>query len=393
MKVLHVLYTYLPDVTGSSIRSEGILKGQISNGIDVVVVTSPFQRGYREDFDIINDVKVYRTYNNNEDLEASEKKKNIKNRIKKLISILGFSIKVYKIAKRENVDFIHAHSMFFCGLSAFVCSKILKIGFVYEYRSIWEERFDSVKFIDKLQIKIIRFLETLSMRLADKVVVLNEGLRKNVIDRGVLPDKVVVVPNAVSDELFLEAKSISFPKTIKSFGYVGNFSHIEGLDLLLKAFLDAFPRNDFSDCKLTFHGKGPYLNDLKELIDKADDGRISIAGPFERGDIIDVYKSLDCVVIPRRKLKICDVVTPLKPLEAMVFGRLVIGSNCGGIVEVCSSERNAVFFEADSIKSLSSSMRKQYENFNLSIAKNGRDFVESNRNWSDVAKLYFDVYQ
>ncbi|WP_394157428.1 glycosyltransferase [Vibrio campbellii] len=392
MKVLHVLYTYLPDVTGSSIRSEGILKGQKSNGIDVVVITSPFQKGYRKDLDVINDVKVYRTYNNREELEASENRKSIKDRIIKIISILGFSFDVYKVAKKENINVIHAHSMFFCGLPAFLCSKVLNVKFVYEYRSVWEDRFDSVTFFDRFQNKVVRFLETLSMKLADKVVVLNEGLRRNVIDRGITSDKVVIVPNAVSDDLFLDAKDITFPLSAKSFGYVGNFSHIEGLDLLVKAFLDAFPRKDFSDCKLTFHGRGPYLNSLEELLETVDDDRILIAGPFERGHIIDVYKSLDCIVIPRRKLNICDVVTPLKPLEAMAFGRLVIGSNCGGIVEVCASERNAVLFEADSIGSLSLAMKKQYESFDLSIAKNGRDFVENNRNWSDVAKIYFDVY-
>jgi len=238
VKVLHVLYNYYPDLTGSTIRSEGILKGQVHNGIDVVAVTSPFQEGYSvSDYEILDGIKVYRAKNSiDNNLEISEKEKTLFSRLKKVFLIFKFYSYLRNKAEVEAVDVIHAHSMFYCALPSILVARKLKIKSIYEFRSLWEERFKSKGVTNFIISKLIKSIETLSLKLADQVVTINQSLRDDLVRRGVNPNKIFIVPNAVENDILELATGVSAPKKVKRFGYVGNFSEIEGLELLISAF-------------------------------------------------------------------------------------------------------------------------------------------------------------
>ncbi|MEZ8879476.1 glycosyltransferase family 4 protein [Vibrio lentus] len=394
MKVLHVLYNYYPDLTGSTIRSEGILKGQVHNGIDVVAVTSPFQEGYSvSDYEILDGIKVYRAKNSiDNNLEISEKEKPLFSRLKKVFLIFKFYSYLRSKAEVEAVDVIHAHSMFYCALPSILVARKLKIKSIYEFRSLWEERFKSKGVANFILSKLIKAIETLSLKLADQVVTINKSLRDDLVSRGVNPNKIFIVPNAVENDILELAAGVSAPKQVKRFGYVGNFSEIEGLELLISAFEKAFPISDFTDTSLTFFGKGPSLNKLNEIVSNSSDKRIMIKGAFSRKDLVDIYTSLDCIVIARLNLDITQKVTPLKPLEAMAFKRLVIGSDVGGVKEVISGTDNALFFEAENVSDLSERLLQSYNGDNSKIISSGTNFVLKNRSWNNVANIYKSIY-
>ncbi|CAA0124444.1 Alpha-maltose-1-phosphate synthase [BD1-7 clade bacterium] len=397
MKVLHVLYNYFPDHTGSTIRSEGVLSGQKAIGIEVVAITSPFQSGFSDaEYETVEGVKVYRAKNVicNE-LDISEKPKSLWSRVKKLRLLLSFARYIREVAEKEQVDVIHAHSMFFCAFAAKYASKTLGIPMVYEFRSLWEERSKNQGIVSKYLSKLLKFSETLAMRAADHVVTINQGLKSNIVKRGIRDQHVTVVSNAVSSSLLSVAQNTTSSTSFCRFGYVGNFSDIEGLDLLLEAFSLSFPVDGFPDVSLSFWGRGPDLEYLSALAESKNDPRIKFCGPFSRDSVTLVYESLDCIVIPRISLPITELVTPLKPLEAMAFGRLVIGSDVGGIVEVVGGSENALLFPAGDTVALSSQLSFAHENIEpcLRTLKCGRDFVFENRNWSEVSRAYSKVYQ
>ncbi|MEL4415885.1 glycosyltransferase family 4 protein [Shewanella algae] len=391
--VLHVLYTYYPDVTGSTIRSEGILSGQLECGYNPIGVTSPFQKGITShDVECVGGIKIYRTYRQSSNFEISEKQSSIFTRIRKVLSLFYFSKKIEQIAKENKVTVIHAHSTFFCAFSSYIASRKLKIPFIYEFRSIWEERFENGNLLSRLQVAAIKKLETLALKVADGIVVINEGLKDEVINRGICSSKIVVVPNAVSSHVLEQSYNFVNPVVIKKFGYIGNYSEIEGLDVLIDAFRKSFPIKKYPDKELKFYGRGPFGEKLDKLIELSDDYRIRNYGSFGRDDIAIIYGSVDCIVNPRKKLKICDVVTPLKPLEAMAFRRLFIGSNCKGILEVCGSKENAKIFEADDVESLAMNLREAVtENCN-DIVNNGASYARNSRSWVSVSRLYNSIY-
>jgi glycosyltransferase involved in cell wall biosynthesis len=108
----------------------------------------------------------------------------------------------------------------------------------------------------------------------------------------------------------------------------------------------------------------------------------------------EVYGTLDCVVLPRCRSKLNDTVTPLKPLEAMAFNRLVGVSDVGGLVEVIGQRANAWMFEADNVQDLSAKLRQVYagEIDVRGIAVRGREFVCRERGWKAIAERYVGVY-
>lgn len=103
MKILHVLYQSLPDTAGSSIRSRDILMSQKEIGLNPIAITSPFQLPLENGrYDIINDIKYYRTYANNESLKISENKKNFYDKNKKTFSnIFIYAKSIYNCKRRK----------------------------------------------------------------------------------------------------------------------------------------------------------------------------------------------------------------------------------------------------------------------------------------------------
>ena len=315
----------------------------------------------------------------------------ILNRVKKIFYIFPFLLTICKLAKEKKVEVIHAHSMFFCAYPAFIAAKLLKISFVYEFRSVWEERFNN-----KLQNKLIKKLETYALKLADSVVVINEGLKDELLFRGINEAKIYVVPNAISKSVIELTTGFSAPNQIKNFGYIGNYSEIEGLNILIDSFCEAFPKDatNYEQYRLQFYGRGPFEPKLNQIIKTKNDKRIVNHGAFRRDDLIKVYSSVDAVVIPRLDVKICNTVTPLKPLEAMAFKRLFIGSAVGGIVEVCGGNKNqnGLFFKPGSVPGLAKIMSNIAYQVDKKTIENGARYAHTARTWDNISVLYNDVY-
>lgn len=392
MKVLHVFYNFLPDLSGSSIRSAGLLSGQVARGMNVVAVSSPFQPGFGTDpVEEYNGVRVYRTYSSGSPL-ITEKGSSLGARLRKVATFPRFVRHIRTVANNEEVGVIHAHSTFYCALAAFLVARSLRLKFVYEFRSLWEERSKSMGLLYRLQARVSRWLESLSLRLADRVVAINAALKAEIVARGVPESRVDVVPNAVDAELVEIGDEFQPPERVRRFGYVGNFSSIEGLDTLVAAFRQAFACGE--DVELLFHGSGSYESELRRIVGEANDPRIRICGAFAREEVGSVYKTLDCIVIPRIRSKLTDTVTPLKPLEAMAFKRLVGISDVQGLREVVGDSGNAWVFPPSDVNGLASGLYRIYngEVDVHGIAVRGAEYVRRHRVWSAIAGSYTEIY-
>lgn len=400
MKILHVMYSSLPDVTGSSIRSDGLLVGQSSCGLEPHVVTSPFQRPYGsgKTEELINGIKYYRTYNGKENQQISESHKPIFLRIKKLAQIVYFSYKVVKLQNALKADVVHSHSTFFCAFAGYLTAKLSKIPFVYEVRSLWEERISKKSFVNRVGIKVIKFLELHFIKSADAVVVINKSLADYIVSKGVDPQRVNVFPNCVSNELI----SANSKETWSGMGreklrlaYVGNISDIEGLDLLIESFAKVFNGNEERLEKLKIYGDGSYRKSLESSYDSFKN-IIEFMGGFERKDIFSIYQGLDCIVIPRRRSLLTMIVTPLKPLEAMAFKKLVVVSDVQGLVEVIGENSQALKFRSDDpddlVKVLENILRMESNDI-IAIIKNEFEYIESKRSWATMANGYKKMYR
>ena len=389
MKILHVLYQSIPNSAGSSIRSRDLINSQLKLGLTPIVITSPFQEPLNKNFEReeIDGIIYYRTFSNNKNEIISEKKSNFFLQLRKSLRLLSFINSVFKVAKKENIDIIHAHAMFFCAIAAKVSSLRLGIPILYEVRSLWEERYKGVSFFNDLVFSFITIFETLSMYLCDHLIVINENLRHTLSKRFLLSKQSFsIVPNGVD---------LSRVNIVKSnndnlvFAYIGTVSPIEGLDVLIRVFNNLFKQGLKN--KLLIFGDGIELNKL--IVLSNNNPLIEFRGTFLQHNISEIYSQIDVVVNPRISNFLTNSVTPLKPLEAMAYKKLVIASNIGGMRELIEHNKTGLLFKPESYIELEQTILDVLELKNFeNIISTSHKYILDNRSWEKNAKLYVQIY-
>lgn len=366
---------------------------QIEIGLDAVAITSPFQKSLN-DFDVIDDVKYYRSKKNNED-SFSDGRKPFFQRFFKIFQIFSFYNQINRRIKVEQPDILHAHAMFFCGLPALVLSRNNNIPFVYELRSLWmlEKDKKKKKHLSKSIEYILFKIECFVMKKADSVIVINENLKQVIVNSGINSSKIKIIKNAVNTTLIEKHnnKNINVRETL-NFGYIGTLTPHEGIDMLIKSFTKFNIINPKS--KLIIYGRGLEENFIKRLSLKAKN--VFFKGAINPNEISKAFNEIDVIVNPRYKTKLTDSVTPLKPLEAMAYGKIVIGSNVGGIKELINDKVNGFLFDAGDTESLLKVMNK-VSGLSLQEIKKiqtyAKEDVINNKSWLNNAYDYKSLYK
>lgn len=400
MKVFHILYQSLPQTSGSSIRSRDILLSQKSIGVDVVAITSPFQHSITgNEYDTIQGIKYYRTSKKKKESNFGSEKSTFE-KVKKLISIFSFLFQVNKWIGIEKPEIIHAHAMFYCAIPALIIGKLRNIPVIYEFRSLWmydvkkDEQRKQKSYISDFWFKLEVFL----LNKSDYVVFLNKNLENYFIEKGYSFKNSIVIDNAVNVELIKDVKNIKPKKNEANdirFGYIGTLTPYEGLILLIETFQELY--DEGYAYKLLIYGDGEQKNEIQKIIELRNDvPTIEYKGRIKSSEIYKAYNQIDVVINPRIKSQITDSVTPLKPLEAMAYEKLFIGSDVGGIVEIVKSGENGVLFKADNKESLKENLHYV---FNLSeynqtkIKSQALKYVENHKSWHQNAYRYLQLYQ
>ena len=223
---------------------------------------------------------------------------------------------------------------------------------VYEIRAFWEDARASTNPDGKpdLRYHATRRLETFVMQRADAVTVICEGLARDVIARGIPTEKVTVIPNAVDRNAFsgrgrpdpdLARKLGLAGRTV--IGFFGSFYFYEGLHLLLHAVPELRRRDP--EIAVLLAGGGPEEANLRKLAAELGlDSSVVFAGRVPHSDIQRYYDLADLLVFPRLSMRLTELVTPLKPLEAMAQERIVVASDVGGHRELVRDRETGYLF-------------------------------------------------
>ena len=277
--------------------------------------------------------------------------------------------------------------MFFCAIAALITSFRLKIPMAYEVRSLWEERYKRKNIFKHVIFSIITYLETFSMYYSDRIVVINNALKDNISKRYFLKNKIIsIVPNGVdvSNIKIIEKKNKDLV-----FGYIGTLSPIEGLDLLIKVFnqLHAYGLTN----KLIFYGDGIERRNLELLA--LNNPLIQFKGSFLPSQVSKVYSNVNIVVNPRISNLLTNSVTPLKPLEAMAYRKLVIASDVAAMHELIKNEKTGFLFKAESESALKKIIIDVLKNKKINVViDNAYNEILENRNWQINSLKYTKIY-
>ena len=277
------------------------------------------------------------------------------------------------------------------------------IPVVYEVRSFWEDAAvdHGTARQGGLRYRLTRGLETWALKRADAVTTICEGLRGDIVARGVPAEKVTVIPNAVDIEEF-SLDGTPDPALRRTLGlegawvlgFVGSFYGYEGLDLLLRAVPTIVA--EVPHTRVLLVGGGPQEAELKQLArDLGIANQVVFTGRVPHAEVQRYYDLIDVLVYPRKSMRLTDLVTPLKPLEAMAQGRLLIASDVGGHRELIRPGETGVLFKAGDPTALAAAaldLLHHPERW-ATLKTTARSFVENERNWVSSVLRYRDVYR
>ena len=395
MKILHVLDHSIPLHSGYTFRTRAILEQQRKLGWETAHVTSSKHRGATADEEEVDGLHFYRTRPSSVLLSRLPI-------LNQLDVVASLARRLDEVIERENPQILHAHSPALNGLAALKVGREHGLPVVYECRAFWEDAAvdHGTSSEGGLRYRLSRAMETRVFQQVDAVTTICEGLKRDIVARGIPEEKVAVIPNAVDLERF-STRGGADPALVERLGledkvvlgFLGSFYAYEGLPLLIRALpsiLDAVP-----GVRVLLVGGGPQEQELKALVRKLGLERwVIFTGRVPHEAVADYYRLVDILVYPRLSMRLTELVTPLKPLEAMAQGKLVLASDVGGHRELISNGRNGILFEAGDEQALARSVIDLVNNRDSweLIRRRGRLFVEEERNWPASVANYKRVY-
>ena len=191
MRVLHVLNHGLPTQDGYVYRTNGILSGQQADGLETFHLTSPRHEFSTQDAEEnIDGRRFFRT--------AGAPSRRLPF-FRELMEMRATAKRVGEVADQVRPDVIQAHSPLLNGYPALWTARRLGLPVVYEIRAFWEDAAVDQGQVrqDGARYRATRALETNLCGRVDAVTTICEGLRSNLIERGIDAGKITVIPNAV----------------------------------------------------------------------------------------------------------------------------------------------------------------------------------------------------
>lgn len=395
LRILHVLDHSLPLHSGYTFRTLAILGQQRAMGWETFQLTGPKQGDVRQREERIDDWIFYRT----PPASGVAAKLPI---VEYRYLMKALRKRLAEVVERVRPDIIHAHSPVLNAFPALAVGRATGIPVVYEVRAFWEDAAVDQGTAREWgpRYRLTRALETRALQRANAVTTICEGLRGDMLKRGIPADRITVIPNAVdlaqfrftatADAELMQKFGLTRGNTL---GFAGSFYTYEGLDILLRAMplvLRAVPQ-----ARLLLLGGGPQEAELRALATRLDLDRIvHFTGRVPHSEMTRYYSAMDVMVYPRVSRRLTDLVTPLKPLEAMAMGKLVVASDVGGHRELIRDGHNGHLFSAGSDEALAHCLIGQLQAPETwrDVIANGRAYVASERTWKASVERYRAVY-
>ncbi len=395
-RVLHVLDHSLPLHSGYTFRTRAILKAQEGLGLEVRGIT-----GQRHNVEAANNgapeaadgLAFHRTPGLPEGPPA----------LRELGEINALDRAIRALAAEWRPDIIHAHSPALCGAAASRAARALGIPFVYEIRAFWEDAAvgNLTGTEGSIKYRLTRALETRVAKGADALFTICEGLKDDLAQRGIPAGKIGVMRNGVDLELFGEpvarddalAAELGIAPGAPVIGYIGSFYAYEGVDDLIAAM--PLLRRSHPDARLLLVGAGPMADAWRAAAAALPEPEAVIfTGRVPHTEVERYYSLVDVLAYPRKAQRLTDLVTPLKPLEAMAQQRLVAASSVGGHRELIEDGVTGTLFAPDDPAACAASLAgllNDRDGWNAMRAR-AAAHVRTHHDWAANAKNYLPVY-
>jgi glycosyltransferase involved in cell wall biosynthesis len=300
---------------------------------------------------------------------------------------------------------LHAASNYVNAVTALGVGKKYGLPVIYEVRGFWEDTWlsrqpDSEKRASSELYTRSRDLETRCMLAADLVVTLGEAMRDEIVARGVPAEKVLIVPNAVSDD-FLQPlpdgqklrEQLGIKPNEHVIGEVSTLVSHEGIGTLLEA--TRLLKDRGLPVRALIVGDGPERAALQRQAAEVGLGEAAIfTGRVPAAKVREFHALLDVFVVPRTPDRVCQLVTPLKPVEAMASGLCVVTSEVKALAEIIKPDVTGALTIPQDPVALADTLEPLVcsPDVRRKLGDNAREWVARDRTWAHNAARYRDAY-
>lgn len=406
-RICYLLHNSLPYSSGGyATRADGVAQGLKNSGYEVIVITRP---GFP--IDIKPELKSVRL-----DLEetiSGISYRRILSPDRKSTAGVDYIEKASIELEKEFLELkpgvVIAASNHITAIPALIAARKLGIPFFYEVRGFWEvtrlSREPEYKKTSNYHLMVL--YEALTARHADHVFTLTEPMCEELVERGVEENKITLLPNSCDPSRFTPrsrdeglAKSLGIPNKVPVIGYIGSFVVYEGLELLAAA-CGMLKRKGIEFRLLIVGNENTSGNDrgpiTKEIQDTAEEMGFSdwliMPGRVPHEEVESYYSLIDIAPFPRKPWPVCEMVSPMKPLEALAMEKAVVVSSVRALVEMVKEDETGLVFNKGSVESLAEQLARLIDDpeLRLRLGKSGREWVESERTWNSTTSIAKDI--
>jgi PEP-CTERM/exosortase A-associated glycosyltransferase len=312
--------------------------------------------------------------------------------------------RLMEVATRLRPDLLHAHSPGLGVLPALRVARALGLPVVYEVRAFWEDAAaDQGRGAEAgPRWRAVRAFDTWLFRRVHGVGAICEGLRADIVARGIEASRVRLLPNAVDVARFrplppadaAARRAAGLVADGPVVGFVGSLYRYEGIDLLVDAA--AMLARAHPSLSFVVVGGGMEEDALRRRVAAAGLGaRFAMRGRVDNAEVERHYAAMDVLAYPRRSMRLTELVTPLKPLEAMAMGRVVLASDVGGHRELVEDGATGFLFAPGDAGALATAIDRALGARDAwpAMRARARRFVEVERGWARTASLCARLYR
>lgn len=386
-RVLCVAHASVPHQNGGyAVRAHGILKHLRSQGIDISAVTRPgFPKGIETnaDMDVVDGVEYMRLPETGVDREEGE-----------FQHMLTFVEPFERLFRRLGVGIIHVRSTYLISLPALIAARRLGLKVLYEVSGLWDLVYKDSESKSQLlkRSSFAQLAESVVMKNADHVVVMNDALKDIALARGAGRERISVAHNAVDTDVFQPVQGK--PADICTIGYIGSFVNYEGLGHLVDAVKILAEQG--SPVRLVAVGDGTQYGPIAKKVEKVGLSHlIELPGRVPHEEVMKYYRDIDIMVYPRVSTGTTEAITPLKPFEGLALGKPIIVSDVAPLREIVGDQTRGLTFQSGDIEDLATTIRRlaQDPDLQTSLGNAGRQWVVQNRNWNSVVKVFVSAFE
>lgn len=342
MHILFISQYFHPEIGAASERISGFARNLKNRGHEITVITGfpnyPLDRqypGYRKKLFAVEDlagVRVLRVW------LFTSKNPGAFARLMNYLSFMLFAI-LAGLRVREVDCVIATSGPIFAGLAGYLVGRMKKTAFIFDVRDIWPERIYAGT--DIRRGWAIRQLEKLEMFLYDRaarIVAVTEGVKDNIIAKGIAPDKVHVVTNGVDTKVFYPVEKNV--KLMQSLGmengtfvviYTGTLGLFQDLDLFVDC---AHTVKEYEDIRFLIVGGGARRDELINKLRERSLSNVSVLPPVSAEELRDYINLSDVGVNANTDHPHNDMAIPVKMFAYMACGKPVVLANTGEVVGI-----------------------------------------------------------